>query len=385
VKLAYVTTYDARNLSGVHEWSGTGYYIAQSLERQSLPLRYIGPLADPWLLKINRGIQRRYYRLLYKKNYQKDADPLTLENYARQVEQKLKQNDVDVVFSATINPIAYLECNYPITFWADGTFANLLDFYPLYSNLHPKVIQDWHRMEALALQNCALAIYSSDWAATSAIQDYGADPAKVKVVPFGANTESPLTAATIRDAVAARPQDHCKLLFMAVDWDRKGGNLVYQVAQQLNQAGLKTELTIVGCQPFSAENTPSFVKMLGFISKSTPEGKAQIQKLFLESHFLILPTMADCTPIVFCEANALGVPCLSTDVGGIPTMIRDHLNGKVFGGNASASEYCTYILGLFANYSAYKELAVSSFHEYESRLNWRIAGQQVKSLLKTIK
>jgi hypothetical protein len=32
MKLAYVTTYDARSLKGSNEWSGTGYYIAQSAQ-----------------------------------------------------------------------------------------------------------------------------------------------------------------------------------------------------------------------------------------------------------------------------------------------------------------------------------------------------------------
>jgi glycosyltransferase involved in cell wall biosynthesis len=239
-------------------------------------------------------------------------------------------------------------------------------------------------MEKLALKKSKLAIYSSDWAAQSAIRDYGADPAKVKVVPFGSNVDSPFTHETIKDAIATRPADRCKLLFLAVDWIRKGGSVAYEVAEKLNQSGLKTELTVVGCQPSIEGSLPDFVKALGFISKSTNEGKARIQKLFLESHFLILPTIADCTPIVFCEANSLGVPCLSTTVGGVPTMIRDGFNGQLFAPDGEITDYCDYITNLFANYMDYKNLALSSFYEYESRLNWGVAGQQVKKLLEAI-
>ena len=160
--------------------------------------------------------------------------------------------------------------------------------------------------------------------------------------------------------------------------------MAYQVAKRLNQAGLKTELTIVGCEPLLKESLPEFVKTLGFISKSTEAGKAKIQKLLIESHFLILPTLADCTPIVFCEANSLGVPCLSTTVGGVPTMVHDHVNGRLFDPDADSSQYCDYIANLFVDYSNYKNLARSAFHEYESRLNWRVAGEKVKDLLKTI-
>ncbi len=384
MKIAYVTTYDARSLTGANEWSGTGYYIAQSLEKQAFSLEYIGPLNDPVILQSARKIKSRFYQLIRTKNYQKDADPATLKNYARQIANKLNHTQSDLVFSATVNPVAYLECNQPIVFWADGTFANVQNFYPLYSNLPEEVIRDWHRMEKLALEKCKLAIYSSDWAAQSAIHDYGADPSKVKVVSFGSNAESPFTCESIKDVIDSRPTDCCKLLFLGVDWVRKGGDVAYQVAKQLNQAGLKTELTIVGCEPLVEETLPEFVKALGFISKSTEAGKSRIQKLLVESHFLILPTMADCTPIVFCEANSLGLPCLSTTVGGITTMVHDHINGRLFDKNASIAEYCNYISSLFANYSSYKDLALSAFHEYELRLNWRASGQQVKSLLKTI-
>ena len=384
MKLAYVTTYDSTRLTGSDEWSGTGYYIAQSLESQEIDLDYVGPLEDPTVVKAVRKLKRHYYELLHRKKYQKNSDPQTLKNYARQVEQKLSSQKDKIVFSATIDPIAYLDCDLPIVFWADATFAGIADFYPQYSNLHPEVVRDWHQMERLALEKSQLAIYSSDWAAKTAIDFYQADPSKVKVVPFGANIENELDFSQIKEAIAARPLNVCKLLFIGVEWHRKGGDIAYRVTEQLNQSGLKTELTVVGCQPELEEPLPNFVKPLGFINKSTSEGKARLNQLILESHFLILPSQADCTPMVFPEANSLGVPCLSTNVGGIPSIIHDGENGKLFALGCDIDEYCGYIKDLFANYSQYKELAYASFRAYESRLNWRVAGQKVKSLLADI-
>jgi len=384
MKIAYVTSYDARSLKGSNEWAGTGYHIAQALEKQSISLEYIGPLQESTLLKAVRKLKRHYYEQLCRKNYQKNPDPLMLRNYAGQISRKLSSIQADIVFSATVDPISYLECSQPVVFWTDATFSNINNFYPQYGNFPDSVVRDWHHMEKLALQKCSLAIYSSDWAAQSAIHDYGADPSKVKVVSFGSNVESPFTSETIKDVIKRRPADLCKLLFIGVDWFRKGGTIAYQVAKKLNQVGLKTELTIVGCQPFVESPAPNFVNALGFISKSTDQGRKKIQSLIAESHFLILPTLADCTPIVFCEATSLGVPCLSTTVGGVPTMIRDDINGRLFDPNTDVTEYCDYIINLFANYSSYQDLALSAFHEYESRLNWRVAGQQVKDLLETI-
>lgn len=383
MKLAYVTPFDAATLAGRDVWSGTGYYIAQSLKKQSIPLEYIGPLEDRLSLQIIRKCKRRYHDF-FGKNYIKDSDPLILKDYARQTSKKLSRLNADIVFSAASNPIAYLDCKQPIVFWADATFANLIDFYPTYSNLCEESLQNAHLVEKMSLEKSKLAIYSSDWAAQTAIEYYKTDPAKVKVVPFGANVETHLTTHEIKDLIESRPSNHCKLLFLGVDWFRKGGDVALEVTKRLNDSGLNTELTVVGCQPRLDGPLPDFVKPLGFIKKSTSEGKNKIAQLIADSHFLILPSLADCSPIVFCEANSLAVPCISRKVGGIPTIIQDDLNGKLFDKDSHINEYCEYIHNLFMNYSAYKELAFSTFYRYESYLNWQVAGQKIKELLETI-
>jgi glycosyltransferase involved in cell wall biosynthesis len=94
-----------------------------------------------------------------------------------------------------------------------------------------------------------------------------------------------------------------------------------------------------------------------------------------------MPSRADCSPIVLAEANSFGLPCLTTNVGGIPTIIKEGLNGRTFSLKANILEYCTYITSLMVNYSEYKRLARSSFYEYQSRLNWAVAGKTAKQLI----
>jgi glycosyltransferase involved in cell wall biosynthesis len=383
MRIAYVTPFDARNLNGRKNWSGLGYYIAQSLKDQSIHLDYIGPLEDRLALEFAYKIKSVYYKL-WGRTHIRDSDPLILRDYARQISEKLSSINVDIVFSTSSNSIAYLKCNQPIVFWGDATFSGLENFYPQYTNLSQESFENWHVLERFALEKCKLAIYASEWAAQTAIEHYSAHPDKVKVVPFGANIDSGQTVSEIKDLIESRPSNHCKLLFLGVDWYRKGGDVALKAAESLNNLGLPTTLTVVGCQPISEGTLPSFVKPLGFISKSSSAGKRRINQLIAESHFLILPSRAECYGVVFCEANSLGVPCISRKVGGIPTIIKDDLNGKLFDDNKDYMEYCEYIFNIFTNYSQYKKLALSAFNEYESRLNWRVAGQKVRDLLMTI-
>jgi glycosyltransferase involved in cell wall biosynthesis len=114
-----------------------------------------------------------------------------------------------------------------------------------------------------------------------------------------------------------------------------------RVTQELNDMGLEARLTIAGCRPPDGAFLPDFVKVLGYISKSTREGAKALERLLTTFHFVILPTKADCTPMVFPEANSFGIPCITTDVGGIPTVIRDGVNGQKLSPAADACEGAT--------------------------------------------
>ena len=376
MKLAYVTAHDA---SDIRNWSGIVYYMPRSLQEQGILVDYIDSLKEKNEL-LFKGKQLLYSSLL-KKNYSRHREPLVLKNYAQQVANKLAKLTPDLVFSEATAPIAYLECEQPVVFWTDATFAGMVGFYPGFSNLCQETIEDGNKMEKLALEKCKLAIYSSDWAAKTAIENYQVSQSKVKVVPFGANIECDRSLDDIKAIVDSRPSSQCNLLFLGVDWFRKGGDIALEVARELNQQGLNTKLTVVGCQPITNKPLPTFVKSLGFISKDSKEGRRKFDQIISDSHFLVLPSQAECYGIVFCEANSFGVPCIATDVGGITTVIKENLNGKTFSKDAKIADYCAYISNLFTDYSQYKSLALSSFKEYQLRLNWSVAGKAVKKLL----
>jgi glycosyltransferase involved in cell wall biosynthesis len=376
MKIGYVTRYDAKD---INYWSGIGTYISKSLENQGAALNYLGPLTEK--NKLYFQFKQGYYKYLRGQKHLRDYEPHILQDFGAQIQEKLKNDRQDIVFSATASPVAYLNCTQPIVFWGDAVFASLIDYYPFFSNLSQESIDEGNATERQALERCRLAIYSSDWAAKAAIRHYGVDKEKVKVVPFGANITIERTLDDVRQFANLRPSNKCKLLFLGVEWERKGGNVAAEVAGRLNRAGLKTELTVAGCAPDLTEEEKQFVKVIGFVDKATQAGREQINRLFRESHFLIVPSRAECYGIVFCEASSFGVPCISTNVGGIPTAVRNDINGQVFELDADIERYCDYISDLFVDYQRYKKLSLSAFNEYRKRLNWDVAGKEVKKLL----
>lgn len=376
MNIAYVTTYDA---SDPQNWSGLGYYIARSISSASSPVEFIGPLRQPHELLFKA--KKLSYRHVFGKEYHRERQPTVLRSYARQVRKHLETSAAEVVFSPGSLPLAYLRTDRPLAFWTDACFAGMLDFYPQFTNLAHETIRDGNMAEQRALDTADLVIYASQWAAETALTHYSVDPQKIKVVPFGANIDVDFSEDDARRLIETRPRDKCRLLFLGVEWQRKGGDLALAVAGELNRAGLATELTIVGCDPVIDGPLPQFARSLGLVAKSTDCGASTLYRLFSKSHFLIVPSRAECYGVVYCEANAFAVPCIARSVGGVQTIIRDGVNGCAFDEQASVDAYTNYVLDLFENYDAYVELAQSAYREYRARLNWSVAGGAVLDAL----
>lgn len=377
MRLAYATTFDARD---VHNWSGTPYHMSRALENAGFEMDYIGDLKRklPSFFKL-RQVWNKY---VCHQRLSPRFNTHVAKAYSAQVAKRLTPA-MDAVISPLINPIAYLECKQPIVLWTDAVYAALLGFYPPFSYHAARSVLDGNAMTASCLSRASLAIFSSEWAANSAIELYGASRDKVKVVTYGANLETYPSHDEIKAIISKRPHDTIKLLFLAKSWERKGGDIVVNVTKALHEAGYRVELNIVGVYP-DIDPCPPYIKRHGFISKNTADGKATLANIINESHFLFLPSRADACPMVFAEANAFGLPCLTTYVGGIASAVHDGVNGKTFALDAPVNTYCDYIVDTLHRRPMYEALALSSHHEYESRLNWQAATTRVKGLLADI-
>jgi glycosyltransferase involved in cell wall biosynthesis len=376
MKIAFASTFDSRD---VRKWSGTPFHMAQAFEQEGATVEHIGNLRRklPSFFKI-----KQFWKYIACGQRESPRfNTVTAKYYSVQVAKQLATMDVDAVIAPQINPIAYLDCKQPIVLWTDGLYASLLGFYPGFSSHSASSIAQGNLITRECLSRCELAIFSSDWAARTALEIYGADKEKVKVVPFGANVDCENTLDDIHTMLKSRSRNVVKLLFLGKHWDRKGGDIVFKVARALYASGQAVEVNFVGCHPPKGTDIPPYIKCHGFISKRTPEGMEKITALLRESHFLFVPSRAEAYGIVFCEANAYGLPCLTSYVGGIATIVKDHLNGMTFALDAPVSAYFNYISELMQNYTQYEQLALSAFNEYQTRLNWGVAAKTVKRLI----
>lgn len=389
MRIAFATIYDATSLrSGFSSYNGVGYHMGRSLAGAGASVDYLGPLREPFFPFTYA--KQRLIRKLVGRGYNRHREIFACRSYSRQIERKLAARaDCDVLLSGLSvgsQPIAYVETKLPIVIWTDSTLSSAVGFYP---DLCPAKtywpnLMSGLRNEREAYSRAAMAIFSSEWARHDAIRQYALDPARVKVVPFGPNLE-PASREAVHASIESRQQPSpdrvCRLLFVGMEWHRKGGDIAVEVASIMHRRGIPVELTLVGRPPPSDHQLPRFVQMMGLLTRQTAGAPELLSRLYARSHFLVLPSRADASPHVLIEANAFGVPCATSNVGGIPSIIRDGVNGRIFPGGADPAAYAEWLCTVFSDAAAYTRLAQSCFSEYESRLNWPAAGRAVFSLV----
>lgn len=358
-------------------WPATASSMLRGLREQGHDVVTIEPTVSRSSLYLHA--RKAMYRVVGQ-HFHAERQRRIAHELARSVEIQLALlgSPPDLILSSSSLPMAYLRTDIPTAFWTDATFASMLGFYGEFSHLSSETIQSGMEVENQAIARCDHAIYSSDWAARSAISDHRGDPRKVHVVPFGPNLEHVPSTASVLDSIAIRDRRICKLLFIGYDWGRKQGDLVVQVQERMERMGIPAELTIVGCTP-KLEREHRRIRTVGLLDKDSPSDKELLLKTLSQSHFLVVPSQAECYGMVYAEAAAYGIPSVACSVGGVPTVVHDGRNGMLFPPNVDARQMAERIGAIWSDEVAYGILARSARQDHEKRLNWSNCIEQLVS------
>lgn len=381
LKIAFVTEQD---ISDRHAWSGSIYHIYQSLKLAGHQVIAIDNLKTPPISLFQR-LQRKIAKKIFGKTLHFNRRESIVKGYAAEITERLKLTEYDLLFSPSSVTIALLEIDKPIVFWTDANFSGMIEYYPEFMNLTKRSRNEGNWAEQKGLSNCTLAIYASQWGVDTAVESYDVHPSKVQCIPFGANLNSTRTRSEIEIMAEKKSLDSLDLLFVGVDWRRKGGDLAFEITKELRtRYNIETKLHIVGCTPPQIVLESEFVVSHGFLSKKSEEENKRLEDLFLNSHFLLVPSLSECFGLVFCEASSFGLPSLARATGGIPTIIQEGKNGFLFDPSLGSAPYCEKIDHFVNSKSDYTDLVLSTFKEFEERLNWQSAGTKINHLLEKI-
>ncbi len=372
MRLAFV---DIEDPEDVATWSGTPYFMLQELRRQGVDVEVIAPLKRPfkYLFMPQKAVAK-----LTGRNLHINRHTIALRSFAAQVERRIRAKRFDAIFSTSSIPVSLIQPGIPVLYWTDAVIEAVADYYDgTFSNMSFRELRIAHLQEQAALNRAGFAIYSSNWAAKFVRHLYKVAGDKVQVIEFGANLNVDHDLNDIAEFNEQRLRSECVLLFIGINWDRKGGAFALEAAKLLNERGIKTKLKVVGGNGPEAP----FVENLGFIKKSTPEGRREFKRLLETSTFFVLPTRAEASAIVFCEASAYGLPIFAPKTGGLENYIIDSQTGYCLPLEADGRAYADLIAATLASPDTYRRLSIGAFQKYKQTLNWKVG---VSSLLNLV-
>ena len=130
-----------------------------------------------------------------------------------------------------------------------------------------------------------------------------------------------------------------KLIFVGNLIKRKGIETLIEVVYKLRDSFKDINVTMIGDGPFLyVDGLRKKIKDLGIEERFKFKGflkSPQIAEELISSGIYILPTYMDNSPNSLCEAMAVGMPVIASNVGGIPSLINNGENGLLFeAGNA---------------------------------------------------
>lgn len=166
----------------------------------------------------------------------------------------------------------------------------------------------WLELERVIYQAATACFVRSQHIRGSLMVDYGLPAADIELVGVGVNA---------RVQGQARPEDSQRIVFVGVDWERKGGPELASAFAEARRRYPQATLTVVGCSP---PEQPG-MHVIGRVPLDEVSGHLSNSAIFA------LPTRVEPFGVAFLEAMAHGLPIIGTTVGAVPDFVEPGGNG----------------------------------------------------------
>ncbi len=370
MRFLYASTFDARALN---QASRSGHLIPRALEAAGHDVDYLGPLSAPrrTIDKFVARIEHRLWpglRLL-------EREPARLRRIGVRVDAEIEAltsrgRVPDAVLSFGTLTQAYGRWQGPRVIWSDCTLESMIGYFPGFTGLSKRALRHARDAERRAFDRAAVLAFPTTWAAESVIRDYRVEPARVHLLPFGPSLDVPSSQVELIRRARERDIEPWRLLWIGAEWTRKGGPMALETAEALGRRGHRVQLTLVGEPPPTQAALPPNVRVVGRIARGTPEGLAMLRSAYESHHVLLLPTKADCAPIVMRDAMAFAMPMVVSATGGVPSMLDDGIEGRRVPIDAEPAQWAEAVESILLDASRFATFQRSSRARHEREWNW---------------
>jgi glycosyltransferase involved in cell wall biosynthesis len=183
----------------------------------------------------------------------------------------------------------------------------------------PAWLEAWKwRLNRDCFRSARRLVAWAEWTKLGLVQGYEVPADKITVIPPGVNVHE-----WRRPTPRVPHANSVKILFVGGDLERKGGLVLLEAFRALRHSGPDhsgLELHLVTKDRLAPE--PGV-----FIYNNLEANSQPLKDLYHTCDIFALPTFGDCLPMVLSEAGASGMAIISTNVAGIPEIVRNGETG----------------------------------------------------------
>jgi len=212
---------------------------------------------------------------------------------------------------------------------------------------------------------CTCIFPRTHWAAQSVRNDYGVPASRVLAAGAGPNY--------LAEPVPHGGYDQQTILFVGIEFERKGGPLVLEAFRRVRAQLPAARLVIVGASP---EIHEPGVEVVGKILKDAPGGKERLLKIYSEASVFCMMSHFEPFGIVVIEAQNSYVPCVLPNRFAFPEMIRDGETGCLVKDDTPETLAAT-LLALLAAPGRLRAMGQAAHDYVRAKWTWDAAAERI--------
>lgn len=186
-----------------------------------------------------------------------------------------------------------------------------------------------HSQERKVLAHSTLALCNSEYTASIVRRAYGLAESRCRTLYKAVSTAAFRRPEVLPpDPLPAAPKG-ARLLFVGVDWRRKGLDTLLEAFTELARDHPSARLIVVGPR----EDDPAIIRRLtrarlsDRVVMTGRAGRAEVAAHLWHSDAFVLPSRREALGVAVLEAMAAEVPVVASRAGGIPEIIRSESVG----------------------------------------------------------
>lgn len=236
-----------------------------------------------------------------------------------------------------------------------------------YPDFDPSQInsKDWIDSETSLYQNASGIFTMSNHVRNSLIKDYQIDPEKLKCVFAGANvSQSDMHYPLER-------YQNKNILFVGVDWERKGGPELFEAFKLVYQKYPDANLEIVGCSPDIQHPN---VKIWGRLPIQ------EVKKHYETASIFCMPSKREPFGIVYLEAMAYKLPIVALKIGALPDFVEEGENGFLLD-YEDIQGIASKLIFLLENPEICQQMGEYAYQKMEKQYQWEKSVASIREFI----